>query len=509
MTKLVYLLTLLYLSPAIVSAQDAENVSMNEPKIVLEVPSAPWGWFVAAFLLVAVVALLGVVLAMSKKTMGTESAVNQSTKEEVKDAYVRKIKSDYIEKQKVLDGKLSQVRLRFAMVMSRVKTLLDTLSPDKLFAAICELIETDVGAGRYILFLLDPVKKELYPFRWHGYSDDIQKALIIPQNMAHILTYALKRRQNVFREDTSADPELVKIIDNKPDLKTLVAIPLFSRDKLYGVIHIENFEDGHTKIDDNESKFLVALPSFIGSAITNADVFMQTRDQLQSAKLVSEKEIAEKRKLHDMFSRYTSAELIENLMNHPEKIDLGGVTKNATILFSDIAGFTHFSSQLTPKEVVVAMNDYLSRMTEVVLDHQGEIDKFIGDSVMARFGVLSDLPYPSKNAVEAARHMLVELKKLQAEWAQRGKECFNIRIGIATGPVLAGNIGSTRRQEFTVMGTTVNLASRLESFNKTLGTTMAIDEETFKACGNNLDFVKHEGQQIRGLDTPVNVYTLG
>lgn len=509
MSRSVFLLILLYLLPVCVFAQSPEVVTPNQPNIVLEVPAAPWGWIVAAIMLVAVVALIGVVMAMTKKTMGTESAVNQKTKEEVKDAYARKIKSEYIEKQKVLDGKLNQVRLRFAMVMSRVKTLLDTLSPDKLFVAICELIETDVGADRYILFLADPVKNELYPFRWRGYSDAIQKALVIPLNLPHILTYALKKRNNIFREDAGVDPELVKIIDNKPDLKTLAAIPLFTRDRFYGVIHIESFEDGHTKVDDNEVKFLAALPAFIGSAITNADVFMQTREQLQSAKMVSEKEIAEKRKLHDMFSRYTSAELIDNLMNHPEKIDLGGVTKNATILFSDIAGFTHFSSQLTPKEVVIAMNDYLSRMTEVVLDHQGEIDKFIGDSVMARFGVLSDLPYPSKNAVEAARAMLVELKKLKAEWAQRGKECFDIRIGIATGPVLAGNIGSKRRQEFTVMGTTVNLASRLESYNKTLGTTMAIDEETFKNCGNNQDFIKHEGQQIRGLDVPVNVYTIG
>ena len=128
---------------------------------------------------------------------------------------------------------------------------------------------------------------------------------------------------------------------------------------------------------------------------------------------------------------------------------------------------------------------------------------------MARFGVLSDLPYPSKNAMEAARAMLVELEKLKAEWAQRGMECFNIRIGIATGPVLAGNIGSTRRQEFTVMGTTVNLASRLESFNKQLGTRVAIDEETFKFIPQaEYNFEKHENQSIRGLDTPVNVYTL-
>ena len=182
--------------------------------------------------------------------------------------------------------------------------------------------------------------------------------------------------------------------------------------------------------------------------------------------------------------------------------------KNASILFSDIAGFTHFSSQLSPKEVVEAMNDYLSRMTEVVLDCQGEIDKFIGDAVMARFGVLSNLPHPSQNALKAAVAMLLELKKLKAEWAQRGKDCFNIRIGIATGPVLAGNIGSKRRQEFTVMGTTVNLASRLEAYNKTLGTTIAIDEETFKYAPNNIIFEKHENQIIRGLDAPITVYSL-
>ena len=127
---------------------------------------------------------------------------------------------------------------------------------------------------------------------------------------------------------------------------------------------------------------------------------------------------------------------------------------------------------------------------------------------MARFGVLSDLPYPSQNAIEAARAMLAELQKLKKEWAQQGKECFNIRIGIATGPVLAGNIGSKRRQEFTVMGTTVNLASRLEAYNKNLNTVIAVDEESVKYAPKNMNFVKHENQTIRGLDTPINVYTI-
>ncbi len=495
------------LLPAVLLAQEANNAT-SEPQIVLEIPSSPLGWVVALVFLVIIIVLIAVIIMLTKKKMDSNSPLNPEIKKDVEEAYARKVKREYLDKQKLLDQKINQVRLRFAIVMGRVKTLLDTLSPDKLFNAICELIQSDVGANRYIIFLLDKEKHELYPFRWLGYSDQIKKVLVLPDNLPHILCYALKKKQNVFKADADYDPELVKIIDNKPNLNTMVAIPLYTRDRIFGVIHIESFEDGHDKIDDNEAKFLMALPSFIGSAITNADIFMETREELESARLISEKEIAEKRRLHDIFSRYTSSELIEELLKHPEKVDLGGTVKHASILFSDIAGFTHFSSQLSPKEVVVAMNDYLSRMTEVVLNYQGEIDKFIGDAVMARFGVLSDLPYPSQNAIQAAVAMLEELKKLKAEWAQRGMDCFNIRIGIATGPVLAGNIGSTRRQEFTVMGTTVNLASRLEAYNKTLGTTLAIDAESFKYAPKSLNFTMHENQTIRGLDTPITLYTL-
>jgi len=235
---------------------------------------------------------------------------------------------------------------------------------------------------------------------------------------------------------------------------------------------------------------------------------VQTREELTSAKKLTEQEIAEKRRLQEIFSRYTSAELIDNLLKNPEKIDLGGVNKNASILFSDIVGFTAFSSKLSPREVVNLMNEYLSRMTEVILDYQGEIDKFIGDAIMARFGVLSDLPYPSRNAVEAACAMLEELDKLRDEWAARGLENFNIRIGIATGQVLAGNIGSSRRQEFTVMGTTVNLASRLEALNKELGTRILVDEETFKHIPKGVKFTRRENVKIRGLSEPMTVYEI-
>lgn len=476
--------------------------------VALVVEPSPFAWAVVAALVVVIIALLGVLLGVVNKAIGKEVRIKAEVKKTIEDSYARKVRNEYQNKQALLDKKLVEVRQRFSMVMLKVKNLLNTLDHEQLFKAITSLIEVDIGASRFIVFLIDPANNELYPFRWQGYSDKEVERFSMPVENAHVLTFALKRKQTVFRADATRDLEFRKLLDREPNSHTLLAIPLFSRDKKYGIVHIASFSDGHTEIDDSETRFLSALPTFIGGALANADIFVQTREELTSAKQVSEQEIAEKRRLQEIFSRYTSAELIDNLLRNPEKIDLGGVNKYAAIMFTDIAGFTAFSSRLNPKDIVVLMNEYLSRMTEVVLNFQGEIDKFIGDAIMARFGVLSDLPYPAKNAVEAACAMLEELDRLSAEWASRGLQGFSIRVGIATGEVLAGNIGSSRRQEFTVMGTTVNLASRLENLNKDLSTKILIDENTFAQLPRTIKHVKRENVRIRGLETPVTVYEI-
>ena len=479
----------------------------QEP-VAITIEPSPFAWSVVTALVVIIIVLLGVLLGIVNKSIGREVKLNATVKKAVEDSYARKIRSEYQSKQALLDKKIEQVRQRFSMVMMKVKNLLDTLNPDELFKSISNLIEVDIGASRYIMFLVDPVKHELYPFRWQGYPDSAVQQFAMPVENAHVITYALKRKQTIYRAAATSDIELRKLLDRAPESNTLIAIPLFSQQKIYGVVHIATFADGHTELDESETRFLSSLPTFIGGALANADIFVQTREELTSAKQVTEHEIAEKRRLQEIFSRYTSAELIDNLLRNPEKIDLGGVTRTAAIMFTDIVGFTAFSSQLSPKEVVVLMNEYLSRMTEVILDNQGEIDKFIGDAIMARFGVLSDLPYPSKNAVEAACAMIEELEKLGSEWSARGLQGFNIRVGIATGEVLAGNIGSSRRQEFTVMGTTVNLASRLEALNKELGTRILVDETTFNQVPRAIKHLKRENVRIRGLDAPITVYEI-
>ncbi|MFZ5951795.1 MAG: adenylate/guanylate cyclase domain-containing protein [Candidatus Rifleibacteriota bacterium] len=486
----------------------AVDAGAQEEKLNLVIPPSPIPWIIVAILVALVTALLTIIFIMTRKAIGEEVKIEQTKRKKVEESYASKVRSEYMAKQALLDQRLEQVRQRFSMVIVKVKHLLDTLSPDELFKAIVEMIETDIGANRYILFLLDPAKNELYPFRWSGYSEEIKKVLFIPLGHAHILTQSIKRQQTLYRAMAMNDIEIRQLIDRKPVSNTLVAVPICSQKKSFGVIHIEAFADGHTDLDENELRFLSALPTFLGGALSNADIFVQTREELTSVQKISEQEIAEKKKLKEIFSRYSSAELVETLMKKPDSIDLGGVNKQAAILFCDIAGFTNFSSKYSPKEVVSLMNEYLSRMTEIILDHQGEIDKFIGDAIMARFGVMSDLPYPGRNAVEAANAMLQELFALRNDWAARSLQTFDIRIGIATGMVLAGNIGSSRRQEFTVMGSTVNLASRLEALNKQFSTRILVDEPTFNQLPKGVKSVKRENVQIRGLDEMLNVYEI-
>jgi class 3 adenylate cyclase len=480
---------------------------MEYSDINLTVQGAPWGWVVAAVLLFLLMLAVAIIFVLFKKAIGGESGLDSETKRSLETTYAAKVREEFIKKHQGLAKKVDEVRSRFAMVISKVRTLLDTLDPDELFNVICDILAKEVGAGRYIIFLYDEVKNELYPFKWQGYTDEIKNRLLISADAPHILNYAVNRKQIIIRNDDSNDSRVQEIMNNAPQLDTLVAIPLVSKTRAYGVIHLHSFEDGHVDIDANEARFLAALPTFVGGALENANVFVQTREELTSAVKVTQREIEEKQRIQELFSKYTSPELIETLLKNPEKINLGGENKEASILFADVVGFTAMSSKLKPEETVMYMNEFFTRMTDVIFDYQGEVDKFIGDAIMVRFGVLTEMPYPGKTAVECADAMLREIDKLRVEWSLRGIEEFNVRLGIASGQVLAGNIGSKRRQEFTVMGTVVNLASRLENLNKERNCRLIIDENTHSQLPpGQYIFDKQADVQVRGLDEPINIY---
>src|SRR5207302_1701624 len=159
---------------------------------------------------------------------------------------------------------------------------------------------------------------------------------------------------------------------------------------------------------------------------------------------------------------------------HPELAELGGRRREMSVLFSDIRGFTTVTENGEAEDIVAQLNEYFSTMVDVVFRHGGTVDKFVGDMVMALFGAPLDDANHAEHAVDAALEMIDELLKLNEKWTAEGRPSLDIGIGINTGPMIAGNIGSEAIMSYTVIGDAVNLGSRLESLNKQYSTRIII-----------------------------------
>ena len=199
-------------------------------------------------------------------------------------------------------------------------------------------------------------------------------------------------------------------------------------------------------------------------------------------------------------------EVINELMTDPSRLKLGGQRKELSILFSDIRDFTSISEKMDPEELTHFLGEYFSRMTAVVLEHRGVVDKYIGDAVMAFWGA----PVPEKNhakqAVATALVMAAELKKLNEENKQKGWPEIKIGIGINSGEVVVGNMGSEKRFDYTVIGDNVNLASRLEGLNKTYQTSILISESTADEVKNLFTLRELGVTQVKGRQAAVKIF---
>lgn len=216
----------------------------------------------------------------------------------------------------------------------------------------------------------------------------------------------------------------------------------------------------------------------------------------------------DKRWLRQAFSRYVSSSLVEIITSHPEQLRLGGEKVELTILFSDLAGFTSISEGLSPENLIQLLNEYFTTMTDIIMECRGTVDKYIGDAIMAFWGAPLSLPRHADLACEASLAMIRALDSLQQTWRQEGLPMLTARIGLHTGPAIVGNVGSRDRFNYTVMGDSVNLASRLEGVNKIYGTNILISETTYAQVQN--DFLCREVDLVRvkGRVQPVAIYEL-
>lgn len=218
---------------------------------------------------------------------------------------------------------------------------------------------------------------------------------------------------------------------------------------------------------------------------------------------------SEKRYLKLAFGHYVPPAVVDDLVADAGALRLGGEKRELTVLFSDIRGFTALSEGMQPEDLVKLMNEYFTVMTERVFAHKGSLDKYIGDAIMAVYGApVAENEHPLQ-ACRSALDMLRALDKLQQKWRPMGLPVIGIGVGINTGPMIVGNMGSATRFNYTVVGDAVNLASRIESLNKTYGTSILISEYTYERVKGEFSNVREvDSVRVRGREQPVRLYEL-
>jgi len=218
---------------------------------------------------------------------------------------------------------------------------------------------------------------------------------------------------------------------------------------------------------------------------------------------------SEKRQIKSAFQHYVPAKLVDEITHDLSKLQLGGDKRELTVLFSDIRGFTSLAETLAPEDLVRLLNTYLTQMTDKVFLHDGLLDKYIGDAIMAVYGAPIHRADHAMLACRTALDMMRALRELRSEWKTNGQPVLDIGIGINSGPMVVGNMGSETRFDYTVIGDAVNLGSRIESLNKVYGTHILLSEFTYRQVQDGLPNMREvDVTRIRGREAPVRLYEL-
>lgn len=221
------------------------------------------------------------------------------------------------------------------------------------------------------------------------------------------------------------------------------------------------------------------------------------------------------REIRKIFSSYVSDKIVNELIKNPELAKLGGVKKEITVLFADARGFTTFSEHHTPEEVVSILNELLGAMTDVIMSHDGTLDKFVGDEIMALWNVPLDQVNHTELAVRCAINMIRKNRELADKWHKENKDPLMLGIGINTGEAIAGNMGAEgKKMDYTVIGDTVNLGARVEALTRPMNADILITEYTYDRIKNilneieGIEVVECEPQKVKGKAEPVRIFKI-
>jgi adenylate cyclase len=370
------------------------------------------------------------------------------------------------------------------------KTLSSVLTPEEVMRRVMELVFQMESVERGFVMLYDD-KKGFLPAVLL-YKDEKLKAdprgVVLSRAMIDRVT---KERLPLLIHDAAADERFAASESLRlSGIRSAMCAPLIYKDKVFGLFYVDCLTKPWAFSKDELNVFSVI-------AAEAAISFDNARSHEELSRRVIERQALE---------RFLSSSIVERILLNPDQVHLGGENQTATILFADIRGFTRMSEKMQPQEVVELLNEYFTLMTDLIFENGGTLDKYLGDGIMALFGAPIAKADDASRAVKTAVEMQQALARLNANWEARGRRSWTMGLGVNTGPVTAGNIGSAKRMDYTVIGDSVNLSSRLCA--NAAGAQILISESTFQQLDGSYPARRLDPIQVKGKETPVEVYEI-
>jgi len=332
-------------------------------------------------------------------------------------------------------------RQKLAILLEVSKGLTRATDVDALLRKVADFAFEILEADRCAILLLDDNNNLMTKISRDKRGADAAQA--VPQSIARM---AIDEKAAVVSENAGEDTRFTGQSILMQRVRSAMCIPLIgSENKVLGVLYVDNYMSTH-QFGEADVDFAIAFASIAAVAIENG----QFSDKIRQQALV-----------RSNFERFFTPHLAARIANSADAVKLGGDKRRVAVLFSDIRGFTALSETMDPDAMAKLLTEYFSEMVDCVFRHGGTLDKFIGDAVMAQWGAPLGEADDADRAMSAAMDMMEALDKLNEHWTQQGRPTVQIGIGLNIGDAFAGNIGSERRLEYTVIGDTVNTASRL------------------------------------------------
>jgi adenylate cyclase len=330
---------------------------------------------------------------------------------------------------------------KLALLLEVSKGLTSAVDVDALLEKIVGEVYKILDVDRVAILLADD-KMELQP-KIARDKRGTTAGKMVPQS---IVRKVVEEKVAILSDNTLEDQRFGGQSIVMQRVRSAMCGPLIgSEERVLGVLYVDNLTTAH-RFGEEDLEFLIAFAGIAGVAIENS----QFADRIRRETLA-----------RSNFERFFAPGLAARIASSPDAVKLGGEKRQVAVLFSDIRGFTALSETMTPEEIATLLSEYFTEMVECVFRNNGTLDKFIGDAVMAQWGAPIGEPDDADRAMRAALEMMTALEELNARWRREGRPQLSIGIGLNFGEAFAGNIGSERRLEFTVIGDTVNTASRL------------------------------------------------